>query len=67
MEAIASAMLNAKFDCPVKDTEESLWEHCVSEVSEDLVVIEYAACCPLRQRRPFRSRTTQRGSPEKFI
>jgi len=67
MEAAVSTTLNPKLNCPVKDTEVSLGEHFRSNVPEDLLVIESVGWRSLRQRRPFRSPTAQRGSPEKFI
>ena len=61
-----STTLNPKLDCLVKDTEVSLGEHFLSNVPEDLLVIECVGWRSLRQRRLFRSPTVQRGSPEKF-
>jgi len=61
-----STTLNPKLDCPVKDTEVSLGEDFLASVPEDLLIIECVRWRSLRQRRPFRSPTAQRGSPEKF-
>ena len=61
-----STTLNPKLDCPVKDTEVCLGEDFLASVPEDLLIIECVEWRSLRQRRPFRSPTAQRGSPEKF-
>ena len=59
MEIVASTTLNAKFDCPVKDGEESLLEHFASNVSEDVLFIDWSEWRSLCQPRRFRSLLAQ--------
>ena len=70
MGASASTTPNPKFDRPVKDSEESPWEHFVSNVFEDLVLVDCLECGPLRQQRAARSlgaRVLERTAWEHFV
>ena len=70
MEIVASRTPIPKSGCPVKDSEESLWEHFVSNVSEDLVLVDCLECGPLRQqraRRSLRVRVLERTAWEHFV